>query len=456
MKKISKLLLFFLIFFIFSYNLAFSRSNEVTILEIEDQIINPITAEYIQKGISTSEQMGAEAVIIKLDTPGGLLSSTRDIVKELLKDEIPVVVYVSPKGARAASAGTFITLASNIATMAPSTNIGAAHPVSMGGGTSFKEKVRKELKETTGSEKDSPPKKPISVKSEKILNDTIAWAKNITNIRNKNSDWVVKSIKQSSSISAGEALKKNVIDLKADSLNQLLHKINGRRVVLKDKKITLNTRGIVKREIPMSFREKVLNAISHPNIAYILMVLGFYALLFEITHPGFGIPGIAGVISLLLAFYSFQVLPINFAGLSLIVLAVILFTAEAFTPTFGLLTFGGAISMLLGSLILIDSPYEFMEVSLKVILPIIVASGGIGLFLIGNVLKTKNYKISSGKEGLIGETGIAKTKITSESGKVFVHGERWEVTSEEGNLISEGKKVRVKNVEGLKLRVEEI
>lgn len=453
MKKAVNLLIFSFIFLAFFSNLAFPNSKSVSILKIEDHIINPIVTEYIQGGISKSKEMGAEAVIIKLDTPGGLLSSTRDIVKEFLKDEIPVIVYVSPKGARAASAGTFITLAANVAAMAPSTNIGAAHPVSMGGGGSFKKKVKKELKQISEEKKESN-KNNTTVMSEKVLNDTIAWAKNITNIRNRNSNWAVKSIKESSSLTADEALERNVIDLKAATLDKLLHKIDGRKITLGEKKITLDTKRVEKKEFSMSIRQKVLNAISHPNIAYILLMLGFYGLLFEITHPGFGVPGIGGIISLLLAFYSFQVLPINFAGLGLIVLAVILFVAEAFTPTFGLLTMGGALSMFLGSLILIDSPYEFMQVSLKIVLPIIIASGGIGLFLVGNVLKTRRYKISSGKEGLIGEEGRVKTKITSESGKVFVHGERWDAVTSKGEVIPEGEKIKVVKVEGLRLVIK--
>jgi len=471
MRRLTYIVIFISFSLYFFSNLAFSSPRQVVVLTIEDNIINPIIAEYIKQGIEKATRINAQALIIKLDTPGGLLSSTRNIVKDIMEDKVPVIVYVSPKGARAASAGTFITLSANIACMAPSTSIGAAHPVVMGsGGIPFKKRVKekienlsKEEKESEDVEKERVKEKeeeiefePSDVMGEKIMSDTVTWIKNIAKSRGRNVNWAVKAVEKSASISEKEALEEGVIDLVADDVRQLLEKIDGMKIILNAQSKILHTKNTQIESVDMSGRQKFLNTITHPNIAYILMILGFYALLFEITHPGFGVPGIGGLICLILAFYALQVFPINFAGLGLIILAIILFITEAFTPTFGLLTIGGIICMSLGSLILIDSPYEFMQVSLKVIIPVVIATGGITLFLVGNVIRTRKNKISSGKEGLIGEIGETQINITSKKGKVFVHGEIWNAVSKTGDTIKKGEKVEVVKVEGLKLIVTRI
>ncbi len=459
MKKLLYLIIFLLFFFIFPEFPVFTSPNQVIVLTVKDDIVNPIVSEYISRGLKKASNIGAEVLIIKMDTPGGLLSSTRDIVKEIMRDDVPVVVYVSPKGARAASAGVFITLSANIAAMSPSTHIGAAHPVTMGENVSFKKKLREKIKsldKEEKKEKEDIQYESSSIMSEKVTNDTVAWIKNIAKSRERNVDWAVKAVEESVSISEIEALDKGVIDLIVDNIENLLSEIDGTNLILNGKRKVLHTEGAEVINIEMSARQKILNTIIHPNIAYIFMILGFYALLFEITHPGFGVPGIGGIICLILAFYAFRILPVNFAGLGFIILAMILFITEAFTPTFGLLTIGGVICMFLGSLILIDSPYKFMQVSLKVIFPIVIAAAGITLFLIGNVIKTRKNKISGGREGLIESIGEARTDITSDNGKVFIHGEIWDAVSEKGEIIKKGEKVKVVKVEGLKLMVSRI
>lgn len=460
--KTSIFLLSFLfsILFLPDYCLS-SASNQVIVITIEDGIINPITNEYIRDGIEKAYNDNAQALIIKLDTPGGLLTTTRKIVKDIMEDKVVVIVYVSPKGARATSAGTFITLASHIAVMAPSTNIGAAHPVVIGEGTSFrigvKEKIENLLKKENDKENadkiEEEEYEPRNIMSEKIMADTIAWIKGIAETRGRNAEWAVDAVRKSVSIGEREALELGVIDLIASDIRELLEKIDGMEINIGERAKILNTKDAEIVNLDMTLRQRILNTVTHPNIAYILMFLGFYGLLHEITRPGFGVSGIAGLICLVLAFYALHVLPVNFAGLGLIILALILFVAEMFTPTFGLLTLGGIISMVIGSLMFIDSPYQFMQVSLKVILPIVIATSFITLLLLGSVLRTHKNKILVGREGLIGEKGEVMLDIAPR-GKIFVHGEIWNAVSIDEARIVKGEEVEVVNVEGLKVIVK--
>jgi membrane-bound serine protease (ClpP class) len=461
-----------------------ASAKTVYVAKIEDEIINPISAEYLMNAIDRAETTGAECLIIELDTPGGLLSSTRQIVKKIMNAKVPIVVYVYPRGSRAGSAGVFITLAANVAAMAPSTNIGAAHPVNIGGkkdsnGQGFKELIeylkqpkkedkpeqekeqstktekQEEIKEEAKKEKAEKPKKDYAKDSQdpmadKIMNDTIAWITTIAKQRGRNVEWAVRAVKESISDSEDAALEAGVIDLIADDLDDLLKKLNGRKVKTVDQEYTLNTENTVVKYILATIREKVLRTISNPNIAYFLMLLGFYGLLYEFTHPGIGFPGIAGAICLILALYSFQSLPVNYAGLALIVLGIILFIAEAQVISYGLLTLGGSVCMLLGSLMLFDTPHEFMRVSLGTVIPLILSTALITIFLMGAVFKARAHKVVSGIEGLIGEQGKAKTNIDPE-GKVYVHGELWAAESEV--MINAGDKVVITGVQGLKVTV---
>ncbi len=457
-----------LILFLPDYCLP-SASEQVIVITIEDGIINPITSEYIKDGIEKAYNYNAQALIIKLDTPGGLLTTTRKIVKDIMEDKVVVIVYVSPKGARAASAGTFITLASHIAVMSPATNIGAARPVVMGEGTSFRRRADEEIEDLSNKENDKKnigiaeeeeeeeeeEYEPRNIMSEKIMADTIAWIRGIAETRGRNAEWAVDAVRKSVSIGEKEALELGVIDLIASDIRELLEKIDGMKINIGERIKILHTKDAEIVNLDMTLRQRILNAVTHPNIAYMLIFLGFYGLLHEITRPGFGISGIAGLICLTLAFYALHVLPVNFAGLGLIILALILFVAEMFTPTFGLLTMGGIISMVIGSLMFIDSPYQFMQVSLKVILPIVIATSFITLLLIGSVLRTRKNKILVGCEGLIGERGEVTLDIAPR-GKIFVHGEIWNAVSIGEAKITKGEEVEVTRVEGLKVIVKKV
>jgi membrane-bound serine protease (ClpP class) len=451
-------------------------SDFVRVITIDDDIINPVVAEYISQSIAQAEKEGAECLIIQLDTPGGLLASTRKIVKELLNADVPVVVYVAPSGARAGSAGVFITLAANVAAMAPSTNIGAAHPVDLGGeGEGWREAMKdleqkmKELerRQKGGKPEEGKPKPSGEMKTEeeskkettgstmgdKVLHDTVAWTRGIARVRGRNEDWAVKAVTQSLSITDTEALEKNVIDLVCKDINELIERIDGRSVELPSGRLTLRTKGARIEYSDMSGRQRILNAISNPNIAYILMMLGFFGLLFEVTHSGAIFPGVAGAICLIVAFYAFQTLPVNYAGVLLILLALVLFILEAKLTSYGLLTIGGIVSMTLGSLMLINTQYEFLRISKTVIFPVVFTTAAIMVFLITLVIRTRARRSVVGREGLMGLTGAAATDI-SPVGKVYVHGETWNARS--ATSIGKSAKIKVVGVEGMTLVVEKI
>jgi membrane-bound serine protease (ClpP class) len=391
--------------------------------------ITPPVSEFIIKSLDESLKAGAAGLIIEMDTPGGLDTSMRDIVKAMLNSQIPVIVYVSPSGARAASAGAIITAAANIAAMAPGTNIGAAHPVGIGLG---------KMDETMVA---------------KVENDAAAYVKGIALKRGRNAEWLEEAVRKSVSITAEEALKLQVIDHVASDVEQLLEQIDGSRITLASGKIVLKTKGAVINQKTMGFREKILITISDPNIAYLLMLIGLAGLYFEFSHPGAILPGVIGGISLLLAFFALQTLPVNYAGVLLIVLAIILFIAEIKVVSNGILTVGGIISLVLGSLILYDSPDPALRVSLSVMIPAILVISAFFIGVITLAVKAQLRKPETGSEGMIGKKGLAATAI-HQSGKVLIDGEYWNALSEEN--IDEGKPVRVCEVKGLQLIVEEI
>ncbi|HDZ76608.1 MAG TPA: nodulation protein NfeD [Candidatus Omnitrophica bacterium] len=407
---------------------------KIYIANINNYVINPIVKDYISEAIKTSEAENAQCLIIQLDTPGGLLESTREIVKSIVNSKIPVVVYVYPQGSRAASAGVFITLSAHVAVMTNSTHIGAAHPVGL---VSYKSKEKSDE----------------NVMKDKILNDTIAWITTIAKNRNRNASWAKRAVEESESITAKQAVKQKVVDFIARDLDDLLVKLNGKKININSKDIILNTKNANIINLELTPSQKLLNIIIHPQIAYILMLLGFLGLLFEITHPGVGFPGIAGLICLTLAFYAFNVIPINYAGLALIILGLILFIAEALTPTFGLLTLGGLTCMVLGSLMLVKSPFGAMRISLKVILPFVISIAGITIFLLGTILKTHVKKIKTGKEGLIGQTATAIGSFKNK-GKIFVHGEIWQAKNISKTKINKNDNVTIQEVKGLTLYVK--
>jgi len=391
-----------------------------------DAPITPVISEYITKSIDTASRNSAEAIIIELDTPGGLVDSMREIVKKMMSADIPVVVYVAPAGARAASAGVFITIAADIAAMAPSTHIGAAHPVTMEG------KMDKTMEA-------------------KVVNDLAAMARSIAEKRGKNAKWAEEAVRKSVSITETEALKERVIDLIAADVPALVKAIDGRTVDLLVGKKTLKTEAAQVKEITMGFRYRILEIISNPNIAYILMILGFYGLYFELANPGAVFPGVAGAISLILAFYALHTLPINYAGLMLIILGVGLFIAEAFITSHGVLGVGGAIAMAIGSVMLIESPSPYLRISWAVIVPVVALSALLFIITVSLAVRVHREKADTGKEGMIGLQGEAKTDVHG-SGQVFVRGEYWNAWSD--SPIQKGERVKVEAVEGLKLKVK--
>jgi membrane-bound serine protease (ClpP class) len=431
--KRKKGLILFSVFFLFFLASVISGQvqEKAPIYSIEvDGIINPATAKFITDSIDEAAQQGAQCLIIQLDTPGGLMESMRIIVKKILASNIPIIVYVAPGGARAASAGVFITIAAHIAVMAPGTHIGAAHPVTLGA-------EGKESKTMT----------------EKVVNDAVADIKATAKTRGRNVDWAEQAVRKSVSITDEEALKLKVIDFISPDLQDLLTKIDGKVVKFDGVTRTLLTKGVKPRSIQMSWRYRFLDIISNPSIAYILLMLGIYGIFFELSTPGAILPGVVGGIFLILAFYALHMLPINFAGLALILFSFILFIAEIKVVSRGLLAVGGVISLLLGSLMLIENPTEYMRISLSVIIPAVLVSAAFFIFAIAKAVKARLTKPTTGMEGLIGETGIATTPITPE-GKVSIHGEFWDVISDQN--IERGEKVQVIGVTNLKLKVKKI
>ena len=379
-------------------------------------------AAFLTRGLEDAEERGSELVIIRLDTPGGLVPSMRVMVKGIMNSSVPVVVYVAPMGAGAASAGVMITVSAHVAAMAPGTNIGAAHPVGAGG-----KDIDKDM-------------------SEKVVNDMASYGRGIAQDKGKNADWVERAIRESVSITAEEAVERKVVDLVAADIDELLKLLDGREIDLKRGKVTLKTKDLAKVHYTPGFRDSVLRVISDPNIAYILMMIGLAGLYFELSHPGAIFPGVIGAISLILAFYSFQTLPVNYAGLLLIALAIIFFIAEIMVSSYGILSLGGIVSLTLGSIML----FEDVRVSLQLMAPTLVLVGG--FFVVVSTLAFRAYraKPQTGTEGLIGEVGVVRKPLDPE-GLVFVHGEYWRAVSSE--KLEPGDMARVEEVNGLILKV---
>ena len=407
---------------------AWARSGEVHVARVEG-IIAPSLADFIVSGIRKAEEARAEVLVLELDTPGGLDLSMRVIIKEILRSSVPVVVYVSPSGARAASAGAFIAIAAHVAAMAPGTNIGAAHPVQMGGGEKDEEMNRK------------------------MVNDAAAYIRGLAERRGRNAAWAEDAVRKSVSITATEAAKLKVIDLVAEDRAELLTKIDGRTIETGGGKVTLKTKAATIVEVEMSFRDKILSVITDPTIAYLLLILGMAGLYFELSTPGAVLPGVLGGISLILAFYALQTLPINYAGLLLIILGIILFIAETQVTSHGVLTAGGIVAMLLGSLMLIDSPAPFLQISLSAILGVTAATAGFFAVVVGAAVRAARRQPTTGREGLIGQAGVVRTPLKPE-GTVFLRGELWKARCDEA--VEPGERVEVTGVSGLTLTVRKL
>jgi len=399
------------------------RAGQVDVITVEGAI-TPVTAKIVADAIRRAERFDAEALVIKMDTPGGLMEATWKIDKAILASKVPVVVFITPSGGRAASAGVYISYAAHFVAMAPSTHIGAAHPVTMGGQDSSKAMM------------------------EKITNDAVAHIKGLAEKRGRNVTWAEASVRKSVSITEKEALNLRVIDFIASDLDDLLAKLDGQKTKVATGEAILNTKGASIVPFDMSWRYRLLDKISDPNIAYILMILGIYGLFFELSNPGAVFPGVVGGICILLAFFAFQVLSINAAGLGLIFLALVFFIVEVKVNSHGLLAIGGIVSMFLGSIMLFNSPT--VKVSLSIIVTAVLVTAAFFVFALGLAFRAHQRKPVTGRRGLLGEIGEALTAIDP-GGKVSVHGEIWKAVSAE--KIKKGDKVEVIGVEGMTLRV---
>jgi membrane-bound serine protease (ClpP class) len=404
---------------------ALGAAGDVYILRVSDAI-SPGTAEFIHTGLKKAEAEGAACVIIQLDTPGGLAESMRTIVQDLLASPLPVVVYVAPGGARAASAGVMITMAADIAAMAPGTNIGAAHPVGAGG-----QAIEGTL-------------------SDKVVNDMVAHAKSVAERRGRNAAWVEKAIRESVSATETEALQEGVIDLIAADIDDLIRRINGRHLAGKGTLALDRSHQVVIEE---SLRTKILRAISNPNIAYLLLMIGLAGLYFELSHPGALFPGVVGGICLVLAFFALQTLPVNYAGVLLIALAVVFFILEMKLTSYGMLSVAGTVSLLLGSLMLFESEAPLGGLAWQVLLPTLLVISTFFSVVAWVVFRAQLSKPKTGAVGLVGEIGLVKTALDPH-GKVFVHGELWNAVSR--TPLTAGARVRVVNVTGLTLEVRPV
>ncbi|MFC0776060.1 NfeD family protein [Terrimonas alba] len=405
-------------------------SQKVISLKI-DGSINPVTAAFIHDGIEKAKAEKAECLVILLNTPGGLLKSTRVIVRDMLDSPVPVVVYVSPSGAHAGSAGVFITLAAHLAAMAPGTNIGAAHPVALQAAMD-------------------------STMNEKATNDAAAFIRTIAEKRNRNLQWAEEAVRNSVSITETEAIKNQVIDIIAVDEKDLLQQVHGKTVQLNGGTHELNTKNATTESYKMSFIERLLDVISDPNIAYILLLVGMYGIMFELYNPGAVLPGIVGVISIILAFYSMHSLPVNYAGVALIIFAIILFLLEIKIVSHGLLAIGGVISLLLGSMMLIrsGSPLEIARISRGLIIAATTVSAAFFLFIVGAGIRAQRQKTTTGKEAMVGYMGEVIESLNP-TGTILVQGEIWNAESLSGE-IAKGEKVKVKELKNLKLYVEPI
>jgi membrane-bound serine protease (ClpP class) len=396
-----------------------------------DGIIGPASAKFMVHAIDRAETDAAECIVFELDTPGGLDDAMRSIVKKIMSSTVPVVVYVYPPGSRAASAGVFITMAAHVAAMAPGTNIGAAHPVSIG--------VPQQVDTVTGS---------------KIVNDAAAYMRSIAEKRGRNAQWAEAAVRESVSISAAEALKRRVIDLIAPSTAALLDEIDGRTVEVGERSVTLKTKDAQIVTVEMSWTDRLLHAITNPNIAYILLMLGLLGLYFELSTPGAVLPGVVGSICLILAFFALQALSVNYAGILLIILAVVLFIVDVKASTHGALTLGGLAAMTIGSIMLFNNPDPALRASLQVIIPVVLVTGA--FFVIGVVLSLRSMRKRpfSGQSGLLDKEGDARTPIDKDGGRVFVDGAHWSAVSDAP--IPEGARIQVIGVKGMTLKVIEI
>lgn len=438
-------------------NHALGEGTQVWVLEL-DGAIGPASSDYITRNLAAAEDAAVDLFVIQMNTPGGLDKSMRDIIRAILDADVPVATWVAPGGSRAASAGTYILYASHIAAMAPATNLGAATPVSIGGGGSLPSPNPDDGTGAAdeGEQAESDSASPGSASERKAINDAVAYIRGLAELRGRNADWAEAAVRDAKSLSAGDALEQGVIDLVAKDLDALLAGIDGRSITLERRQLTLDVANAEVTRIEPDWRSEFLALITDPNIAYILLMIGIYGLILEFYNPGLGIPGVAGIICLLLAFYALQMLPISYVGVTLIVIGIALMVTEAFAPSFGVFGIGGAVAFVLGSVMLMDSDLPGYRISLPLIAAFAVGSLAIFVFSIGAALRARQGQIVSGREAMIGAPAIAVSDFEThdgvEHGRVRVYGEIWQ--AESALAVSRDQHLRVTGVEGLVVRVE--
>ncbi len=445
---------------------AQDERRQAVVLTVQDAI-TPATADYVIRGIEAAEERRAELVVLALDTPGGLDSSMRSMIQAILRAEVPVASYVHPAGGRAASAGTYILYGSPIAAMTPSTNIGSATPVQMGGGglpgmtppdeEGDKSKDEKDAAENGGENgepadaKDGEPRRGEDAMGRKVLEDAVSYIRGLAERHDRNADWAEDAVREGFNITASEALERNVIDFVADDVSDLLAQLDGHEVVVAGTSRTLSTQGIeVVREDP-DWRAKLLAVITNPNIAYILLLIGIYGIIFELANPGAIVPGTIGAIALILAFFALQVMPLNYAGLALILLGIVFMIAEAFVPSFGALGIGGLAAFTAGSIMLWDDPE--LNVALPLIIGVAVTIAGFSIWVLGRFLDVRRRRPATGYEEMIGMQGVAREDF-DRTGRVWVHSELWNARTR--SPVREGQTVKVVAIDGLLLTVEPV
>ena len=441
-----------------------TTNNKAVFITISGAI-GPATKDYFVRSLEKASNSRASLFIVQLDTPGGLDSSMRDINQAILSSTIPVVMYVSPSGARAASAGTYMLYASHVAAMAPATNLGAATPVQIGGdglpgpqpGKDKGSPVNKEPQaEKEPPQKEKPSQQPAApdnktAMSRKMINDAVAYIRGLAELRGRNVEWAEQAVREAASLSAKDALQQNVIDLIATDMSDLLKQLHGRSVTIAGQERVLDTQGMFLEQIEPDWRNQLLSILTDPNVAYILMLIGIYGLIFEFSNPGAFIPGVMGAICLLLALFAFQVLPINYAGFGLIILGIILMISEAFVPSFGALGIGGVVAFVIGSVILMDTDVPGFGVSLPLIGTFALVSSALFTIVLVMALKARRRPVVSGQEQLVGAMAEVVRDFDGE-GVVHLHGENWSAHTEVP--LAKGQKVRVLKMDGLVLWVE--